>query len=45
MTNLSYEERVQIETLMNLCYSNRAIVRELEHAPQTINNEMHSATM
>ncbi|HGO1473553.1 TPA: IS30 family transposase, partial [Staphylococcus aureus] len=43
-THLSYEERVQIETLRNLGFSNRAIARELGRAPQTINNEIHRGT-
>ncbi|WP_434547342.1 IS30 family transposase [Mammaliicoccus sciuri] len=43
-THLSYEERVQIETLKNLGFSNRAIARELGRAPQTINNEIHRGT-
>ncbi|UXR69232.1 MULTISPECIES: helix-turn-helix domain-containing protein [unclassified Staphylococcus] len=44
VTNLSYEERVQIETLKNLVISNRAIARELGRAPQTINYKIHRGT-
>lgn len=40
-THLSYEERVQIKTLIDLGFSNRAIARELQRAPQTINNEVN----
>ncbi|SUM56472.1 transposase [Staphylococcus microti] len=43
-THLSYEKRVQIETLKNLGFSNRAIARELGRASQTIHNEIHRGT-
>ena len=39
-THLNYEERIQIQTLKKLGYSNRAIARELGRAPQTIHNEI-----
>jgi len=43
-THLCYQERVQIETLKTLGFSNRAIARELNRAPQTIHNEIQRGT-
>lgn len=43
-THLTYEERIRIETLKGLGFSNRAIARELGRAPQTIHNEIKRGT-
>lgn len=43
-THLTYEERIRIETLKDLGFSNRAIARELGRAPQTIHNEIKRGT-
>lgn len=43
--HLTYEERVKIETLKELEYSNREIARILNRAPQTINNAVKRGTV
>jgi len=43
--HLTYEERVKIEGYKALGYSNRAIARILERAPQTINNAVNRGTV
>src|SRR5690625_3541924 len=43
--HLAYEERIKIEGYKELGYSNRAIARILERAPQTINNAVNQGTV
>src|SRR5690625_7846281 len=43
--HLTYEERVKIEGYKELGYSNRAIARILNRAPQTINNAVNQGTV
>src|SRR5690625_1098524 len=43
--HLAYEERIKIEGYKELGYSNRAIARILNRAPQTINNAVNQGTV
>ncbi len=43
--HLSYSERSQIMVLKKENYSNRAIAKVLNRAPQTINNEINIGTI
>lgn len=43
--HLTKDERAQIEILNQESYSNRAIAKRLERAPQTINNEIKRGTV
>lgn len=43
--HLSFEERIQIQLLKTEGYSNRAIARRLNRAPQTIHNEIKRGTV
>src|SRR5690625_2475751 len=43
--HLAYEERIKIEGYKELGYSNRAIARILNRAPQTINNAVNRGTV
>src|SRR5690625_480394 len=43
--HLTYEERIKIEGYKELGYSNRAIARFLQRAPQTINNAVNRGTV
>jgi len=43
--HLTYEERIKIEAFKEQGYSNRAILRMLNRAPQTINNDIKQGTV
>ena len=43
MTSLSSQKRTVIETLLELNYSVRAIVRFIHHSPSTISVEIHQS--